>query len=296
LSLNDDVASQREIEELSFTSLIAQELGQRFSYTVIINPNNSALELSKQSLDGASVYSTPFTEPDSAAFSYAVGEINDDYLLLIGFQAIIVRRDTGEAIYRFPEGTIPIVMNNRKYFVPGETESEGFVLAYDSSTLYAAELMPDGSFASYDFAALENLLQNNFWRASLIQVNDTPALDFVMHFGFFGEEDVVTIDFSNKVITELSQSIFNNINEPEPNLGLLRRCIENSQTCQNSIYGKNNTSFNGYDTIYAVDAITGDTVWRTQQDFVGLKNIAIAKDTDTFKSLMITDEDWFVLE
>ena len=296
LSLADDSASQQQINEVSFTRLVAQELGQSFVYTVLNNPNNSALELSKQTIDGVAVYSIPFTEPDSPAFRYGVGEINDEYLLLTGFQAIIVRRDTGEAVYRFPENASPINMNNRKYFVPGETETQGFVLAYDSNTLYAAALMPDGSFESYDFAALEGLLENSFSRASLIQVNASPELDFVMHFGLFGEEGAITIDFSNKVISELPQSIFNNIKEPEPNLGLLSRCIENSQTCQNSIYGKNNTSFNGFDRIYAVDAITGDTVWRTQQDFVGLRNIAIAKDGETFKSLMISDEDWFVLD
>jgi outer membrane protein assembly factor BamB len=296
LSLAADSAEQTQIDEVNFTSIIAQELGQKFIYEVLSNPNSGALELSKQTLDGTTIYSTPVTESDSATFGYGVGEINDEYLLMTGVQPAIVRRDTGEVVYRFPASSNAMVMNNRKYLVPTENESEGFVVAYDDTSLYVAALTQNGGVEGYAFSELEGLLNFNFSRASLIQVNNTPALDFVMHLGFFGDEDVLTIDFKNRVITELPQSVFANIKEPEPNLGLLSRCIENSQTCQNSIYGKGNNSFTGFGHVYGVDAITGDTVWRTQQEFVDLKNMAIAKDGNTFKSLMISGEDVFVLE
>lgn len=285
-------ATQTFSNNLPFTKLIAEELAQDVLYTSYRSDDNEGFFVEKRLLSGEVLWKKPIQKQDDGYLDYAIGEVNDSYIILKGLQPIIINRDSGEIAYRFPTGFRSITMNDGEHIVPAASNQQ-YLIGYNDAQLHVVQLMPSGDFIDYPFESVNALLPYHLNRASLVQLDDSEKLELVVH---FEDKTAFAIDISNKSINELIQSVHGNITYPENTLTLFSKCINNSPTCRNNIYGESQANFNKYGNIYAVDAITGDTVWRTQQPFVDLLRAAIARTDTGFKSLIILEESIVVME
>jgi hypothetical protein len=299
ITVDSDTASQVELDEnINYGSLITEEANERFAYTLSNNQNTGDFELTKRTLSGTVIYTSTVNAADAIA-NVVIEAINNDYLMVSTFNPIIVSRSDGNVVHRFGNRSRAIAANGNTYLMPSNNaQREGFVLAYNEeiNALETVVLQADGTFESYIFNELDELLRHSPERISLLQLDETPGLEFVLQVGLFENRQAFFVDFDARTVEELAQSIRGNTAYQEDSLTLLSPCIVNSQTCQNSIYGERQGISSLYGNIYAADTITGATVWRTRQPFLGLRSVVIANDNGAYKTLLITQEDWFMLE
>jgi hypothetical protein len=285
-------ASQILSNDLPYTKLVTEELGQNILYVTSRSDDNDSFFVEKRLLGGTTIWKKPIQKQDDGFIDYLIGEVNESYIILKGLQPIIIHRDSGEIAYRFPTGFRSLTMNDGQHIIPAANNQQ-YLIGYNDTQLHVVQLMPSGEFVDYPFEAVNTLLPAQLTRASLVQLDNQGALELVVH---FEDQTAFVIDINNKQINELEQSVHGNITYPENMLSLFSRCISNSPTCRNSIYGESQANFNQYGNIFAVDAITGDTVWQTQQPFVNLLRAAIARTDTGFKSLIILEDSIVVME
>lgn len=299
INIDGDSASQTElVDDINYGSLITKEANESFVYSISNNQDNADFELTKRTINGTLVYTSTVNEA-GAVTNTIVEELNEDYLLVSTFNPTIVSRSSGNVVHRFGNRTQAIVANDNTYLMPSnDPQKEGFVLAYseENNALETIVLQANGGIEAYMFNGLDNLLRDPIERVSLLQLDETPAFEFVLQVGSLQDRKAFLVNFDDSTVVELEQSIRGDIAYPEDSLTLLSSCIVNSATCQNSIYGESQGIAPLYGNIYASDTVTGKTVWKTQQPFLSLRSAVIANDNGVYKTLLITENDWFMLE
>jgi hypothetical protein len=299
IDIDGDSASQTElIDNITYGSLITEEAGEQFFYSISNDQNNAGLVLTKYTLNGTVIYSSIVNSAE-AITNTIVNELNENYLLLSTFNPVIVNRSNGTVVHRFGNRTQAVAANDNIYLMPSNNpQNVGYVLARneENNILETVVLQANGTIKTVVFNGLFDLLNGYDDKVSLLQLNETPAFEFVLHIGSFENRQAFFVNFDAGTIEELEQSIRGDAGSPENSLTLLSPCIVQSQTCQNSIYGERRGISSFYGNIYASDIITGKTVWKTNQPFLDLSSVVIANDNGEYKTILITQKDWFMLK
>ena len=293
ITIIDGKASQSELNDnINFGSLIVTEGTERFIYKF----NEAIFELEKRTLDGSIVYQRQLSE---TVANTQIKEINEDFLLVSTLNPMIVEKSSGEVVYQFQALTTALAANNNQYLLPSsQPERVGFVIAFDEieNQLRIAALLQDGTFEDFSFTNLDELFSSPVERISLIQLDESSNKELVFIVTEFEGRRAFMVDLDSGALNELSQSIQRNVKAPDESLMLLSPCVINSQTCQNSIYGQAQGTSGFYGNVFAIDTVTGDTVWRTQQAFPRLRTLSIANNDGVYRTLVVTESDWFMLE
>lgn len=127
-------------------------------------------------------------------------------------------------------------------------------------------------------------------------VQKRDYIEVVVHADSFENSRLIFANVDEGTGKELAPIIRDDAVSQENGLTLLRPCIVNSLTCRTGIYGEGGNTFGLYNNVHASDTITGRTVWRTLQPFLGIRSVVIVNDNGVFKTLLITQDDWFMLE